>query len=100
MSHAADILNKGAAHMTTHYLRDADWHRLREELARPLMLTALPIDDFRDELVRLQRTGHLTIVAFSDKLVVTGRIIHTYPRWEIARSTEADCIASLGDAVH
>ncbi len=86
--------------MTTHYLKDADWKLLREELARPLMLTGLAIDDFRNELVRLQRTGHLTIVAFLDKIVVTGRLIHTHPRWEIDRSATLARSGAVSDACH
>ena len=46
--------------MTSAALHESDWQLLREHLAAPLELTHLSSLDFCLEILKLERTGHLT----------------------------------------
>ncbi len=74
--------------MTSAALTESDWQLLREHLAASLELAHLSSLEFRLEILKLERTGHLVITTTPGTISVVGRLLRSHPRWSLERRPE------------
>ena len=71
--------------MSSTLLNKEDWRVVRSALATPLVMRELTAEQFRDNLLAFEKSGHIVFKVEDEMLTVTGNFFLGLPRWEMMR---------------